>query len=131
GRTMNLDMRLRAVSRGVRASMSSAALALALATGFCGAGLAQQAPGAADQTATIFENVRIFDGKGADLSAPSNVLVRGNSIERISTAPIAVESGVETLIIDGGGRTLMPGLIDAHWHAMLIRPLPLSAVHDD
>src|SRR5690606_33822463 len=27
-------------------------------------------------------------------------------------------------IIDGGGRTLMPGLIDAHWHAMLA-PLPM------
>ena len=33
--------------------------------------------------ATLFQNVRIFDGKSASLSAPSNVLVRGNRIERI------------------------------------------------
>ena len=33
---------------------------------------------------TLFQNVRIFDGKSAALSAPSNVLVRGSTIERIS-----------------------------------------------
>src|SRR5437868_15103148 len=63
---------------------------------------------------TLFENVRIFDGKSATLSAPSNVLVRGNTIETISTQPIAVDRRADTRIINGGGRTLMPGLIDAH-----------------
>ena len=38
---------------------------------------------------TLFTNVRIFDGKGATLSAPSNVLIKGNTIERISAAPIS------------------------------------------
>ena len=41
--------------------------------------------------ATLFQNVRIFDGKSAALSAPSNVLVKGNTIERISVTPITVE----------------------------------------
>jgi len=68
---------------------------------------------------TMFQNVRVFDGTSSSLSAPSNVLVKGNIIERISTAPIAADTGVT--LIAGGGRTLMPGLIDAHWHAMLIR----------
>jgi hypothetical protein len=40
---------------------------------------------------TLFNNVRIFDGKNATLSAPSNVLIRGNLIERISQTPIAVD----------------------------------------
>jgi imidazolonepropionase-like amidohydrolase len=26
------------------------------------------------------------------------------------------------MFIDGGGRTLMPGLIDMHWHTMMVRP---------
>src|SRR5215470_12513498 len=39
--------------------------------------------------ATLFQNVRIFDGKDTSLSAPSNVLIKGNIIERISTEPIA------------------------------------------
>jgi hypothetical protein len=80
-------------------------------------------------SATLFQNVRIFDGKGASLSAPSDVLVKGNIIERISTAPIAAEPGVS--VIAGNGRTLMPGLIDAHWHAMLIRPNPVQAIAGD
>jgi imidazolonepropionase-like amidohydrolase len=70
----------------------------------------------AGQDATLFRNVRIFDGKGTSVSAPSNVLVRGNKIERISTSPIAAENAV---VIDGNGRTLMPGIIDAHAHIML------------
>ncbi|MET0866509.1 MAG: amidohydrolase family protein, partial [Pseudorhodoplanes sp.] len=73
-------------------------------------------------TQTLFNNVRIFDGKSATLSAPSQVLVTGNKIERISAAPI--NPGPSTTVIAGGGRTLMPGLIDAHWHTMLVRPNP-------
>lgn len=72
--------------------------------------------------ATLFQNVRIFDGTGSALSAPSHVLVRGNLIERIATAPIAAEPG--TMVVAGGGRTLMPGLMDMHWHAMMVRSSP-------
>jgi imidazolonepropionase-like amidohydrolase len=79
---------------------------------------------------TLFENVRIFDGKGAALSAPSNVLIRGNIIERISAQPIAVDRRADTRIIEGGGRTLIPGLIDNHWHAMLVRPTPAESFGD-
>ena len=73
-------------------------------------------------SAILFQNVRIFDGKNAALSAPSNVLVRGNKIERISTAPIPIDRSAATQVIEGNGLTLMPGLIDAHWHAFLVAP---------
>ncbi len=79
---------------------------------------------------TVFENVRIFDGKSTSLSAPSHVLIRGNIIERISTTPIPTDRRADTRIISGSGRTLMPGLIDAHWHAMLIRATPAQAFGD-
>lgn len=82
---------------------------------------AQQSP------AVLFQNVRIFDGKNGALSPPSNVLVRNNRIERISIAAIAADAQV----INGGGRVLMPGLIDAHWHAMLVRPTPAAALAGD
>jgi len=68
---------------------------------------------------TLFQNVRIFDGKSAALSAPANVLVRGNVIEKISAQPIPTDKRGDTKIIDGGGRTLMPGLIDNHVHIFL------------
>jgi imidazolonepropionase-like amidohydrolase len=78
---------------------------------------------------TLFQDVRIFDGKSGSLSAPSSVLIKGNVIERISTVPIAAEPGVT--VIAGGGRTLMPGLIDAHWHAMLVRSTPAEVIFGD
>jgi imidazolonepropionase-like amidohydrolase len=68
---------------------------------------------------TLFQNVRIFDGKNAALSAPSNVLVRGNTIERISVSPITVDTNANVRVIAANGRVLMPGLIDAHWHAFM------------
>ncbi|HMM90590.1 metal-dependent hydrolase family protein [Bradyrhizobium sp.] len=88
-------------------------------------------PAQAQQGAVVlFQNVRIFDGRSAALSAPSNVLVRGNKIEKISPASATSDAG-QTVAIDGAGRVLMPGLIDAHWHAMLIRPTPASAIGGD
>jgi imidazolonepropionase-like amidohydrolase len=71
---------------------------------------------------TVFQNVRIFDGTGSQLSGPLHVLVRGNRIERISSTPIASDRRADTVLIDSGGRTLMPGLIDMHWHTMMVRP---------
>ena len=80
---------------------------------------------------TLFNNVRVFDGKSTSLSEPTNVLVRGNLIERISQAPIAVDRSATTRIIDGGGRTLMPGLTDAHWHATMVRLTPAMMLGSD
>ena len=68
---------------------------------------------------TLFQNVRIFDGRSSALSAPSNVLVKGGTIERISASPIAVDASANVRTIAAGGRVLMPGLIDAHWHAFM------------
>ena len=108
--------------RFVVAALSLMALGLACAVH------PQDNPSASGGT-TLLQNVRIFDGKNSSLSAPSSVLIKGNVIERISTVPIDAEPGMT--VIAGGGRTLMPGLIDAHWHAMLIRPNPAQAVVGD
>src|SRR5262245_60194 len=88
-----------------------------------------QSPQPAPPATVLFRNVRIFDGKGGTLSVPSNLLVRGNKIERVSTSPLTVDSSAT--IINGGGRTLMPGLIDAHWHTMLVRPTPAALLTGD
>ncbi len=84
------------------------------AIGFTISGSAQTPP----DTVTLFQNVRIFDGKSDKLTEPSNVLVRGNMIEKISAQPIPTDKRADTVIIDGSGKTLMPGLIDAHTHIM-------------
>lgn len=82
-------------------------------------------------TGVIIENVRIFDGRSDRLSAPSSVLVVGNVIRTISITPIADVAGMTVQRIRGGGRTLMPGLIDNHWHTMLARPSPREAIEGD
>lgn len=70
------------------------------------------------QTETIFANVRIFDG--TKLTSPMNVLVTGNQIAKISADPIVADDAA--IQIAGEGRTLMPGLIDAHWHTFMVAP---------
>lgn len=97
-----------------------------LAFSFPNSGLAESSDGV-----VLFQNVRVFDGKSSTLSAPTNVLVRGNKIEKITTEDVPTEENADTTIIDGGGRTLMPGLIDAHWHAMLVRPTPAQLMTND
>lgn len=102
---------------------------LAVVLGFFPVQAFAQQQTAAPRSATLFQNVHIFDGKSGTLTAPSNVLVRGNIIERISTAPIATEAGAT--VIAGNNRTLMPGLSDVHWHAMLVRPTPVTVLASD
>ena len=78
--------------------------------------LATTAQTQAPAPAVLFENVRIFDGASVRLSGSSNVLVVGNTIRSISAGPIAPPAGASVTRIAGGGRTLMPGMIDAHTH---------------
>jgi imidazolonepropionase-like amidohydrolase len=108
----------------------------ALLVGLCQASQAQETQRASPSTrsggaVTLFQNVQIFDGKSSTLSGPRNVLVRGSEIERISTGPIPTDRSATTLLIDGGGRTLMPGLIDMHWHTMMVRPTPAMLLAGD
>lgn len=65
----------------------------------------------------LINNVQIFTGKEEETFI-GNVLIVDNLINKISTAPIATNKSGNTKIIDGKGKFLMPGLIDAHTHLM-------------
>lgn len=65
----------------------------------------------------VIQNVLIFDGKNQKVVS-GNVWVEDNKIREVSASPIQVSGDVE--MIDGQGKFLMPGLIDAHWHAYLV-----------
>ncbi len=71
-----------------------------------------------EQTGVLIEDVRIFNGTSDKLSAPANVLVVGNVVKTISSASINIAPDMQVVKIKGAGRTLMPGLIDAHTHIM-------------
>jgi imidazolonepropionase-like amidohydrolase len=77
---------------------------------------AQAPPQAPPPTAVLFENVRVSDGTSERLSPPRNVLVVGSKIQAISEAPLAPPAGAALTRVADNGRTLMPGMIDAHTH---------------
>ena len=72
---------------------------------------------AQDEAATqiLFTNVQIFDGVNEGRMA-GNVLVEGNLIKQISAAAISAPGAT---VIDGGHRTLMPGMIEGHGHLQM------------
>lgn len=106
-----------------------------VAAGALSPGASAQAPApaapAAAATGVVFENVRIFDGLSGRVTGPSNVLVVGNVIKTIASTPIVDPPGTTVKRIRGNGRTLMPGLIDNHWHTMLVRPTPAELMTRD
>ena len=61
---------------------------------------------------TLITNVNIFDGLNDGLM-PGDVLIENNLITEIGPN---LNAPSEAIVIDGGGRTLMPGLIDSHVH---------------
>lgn len=81
---------------------------------------APPAKASATRTSVLFRNVRVFNGVDPVLQDATDVLVRGNRIVQIGKTDLSAEPGMT--IIDGGGRTLMPGLIDNHWHTLAARP---------
>jgi imidazolonepropionase-like amidohydrolase len=78
--------------------------------------LVGQAP-AQTGTATLFTNVDVFDSQNAKILKNMNVLVEGKMITSISDK--AIKAAEDTLVIDGKGKTLLPGLIDAHVHIFM------------
>lgn len=68
---------------------------------------------------TLFTNVNVYDGVTPELMMNANVLVEGNLIAEVSTDPISAEGAT---VIDGGGRTLTPGLTDTHTHLHIVAP---------
>lgn len=66
-----------------------------------------------DPAVTLITNVNVFDGVNEALIKGANVVVTDNLITAVSTDDLAVAGST---VIDGGGRTLIPGLIDVHWH---------------
>ncbi|MBL8271394.1 amidohydrolase family protein, partial [Steroidobacter sp.] len=62
----------------------------------------------------LLKNARVFDGVSGDCPEGMQVLIEAGTIREVSSTPIRSEAALK---IDVGGRTLMPGLIDAHIHA--------------
>lgn len=110
---------------GLSARFASALLLLGGLLGLPPAMAADEAP------ALLIEDVYLFDGKSsARDSRRLSVLISEGRIERIA-ASISPAPEREVTRLDAGGRTLMPGLIDAHWHSTLVSPTSVQAMTAD
>ena len=110
------DQTIRTMNRQRIRRNSRVAVIGLLTSIFCGASLAQEASQPSPKL-TLISNVNIFDGTSEKLHKNMHVLVKDNLIETVSDEPLAVIQTDNVTMIDGGGRTLIPGLIDAHWHS--------------
>ena len=63
---------------------------------------------------TVLSNARVFDGKSEDIRGNQSVVIEGDRIREIVDGDTSFDDADH---IDCGGRFLMPGLIDAHFHA--------------
>jgi imidazolonepropionase-like amidohydrolase len=107
-------------------SRHSSHVAIGASLGAFAAGSGSMAPtaAAAPVAPIVFSNLRLFDGKSDALIEGLRVVVEGKTIKSVepAEAPLA-----HARVVDCGGRVLMPGLIDAHWHAMMAS-LPMSVL---
>src|ERR1700712_2593453 len=63
-----------------------------------------------------FKNFEMLDPEAGELRGGHELVVEGDTIREISAKPIKL---AQASVIDCGGRTLMPGLIDSHVHVVL------------
>jgi imidazolonepropionase-like amidohydrolase len=87
--------------------MKQTILILFVLTSFC----------ASAQKTVLISNVKIFNGKD-NKTVTGYVLITDNVISKISATPIPTNKSAMVTLIDGKGKFLMPGLIDAHVHTM-------------
>jgi len=96
---------------------------------FAGFGLAPrevraQTPG----RPTLLTNLRFFDGTTLAMQTGRDILIEDG---RISALPVAGTGPEDADVIDCGGRAVMPGLIDCHWHATLVSVSQIAALTQD
>ncbi|MGI9432402.1 MAG: amidohydrolase family protein [Myxococcota bacterium] len=76
----------------------------------------------------LFTNANVFDGFSPTLQPNTNVLVEGNVITQVSSAPIDAPGA---FVVDAAGRTMTPGLIDMHTHISFMTPEGTNSYQDE
>ncbi|ALM86821.1 hydrolase [Bordetella sp. N] len=88
-------------------------------------GLAWAASPEREQGPVIFSNLKLYDGKAAQLRDGMFLVVEGTTIAQVGEGQPPTRERAR--VIDCGGRVVMPGLIDMHWHALLAA-LPIQTI---
>jgi imidazolonepropionase-like amidohydrolase len=109
---------LRAHERDHLSPTHRATLLAALLAAFAPNSSAAQSAGSSN---FVISNVRLFDGER--VSEHRNVVIRDGRIVRLGGADLLPQ---DLEVVDGDGRTLLPGLIDSHLHLPAAPEQPLS-----
>lgn len=80
-----------------------------------------------DRVTLVFEHATLLDCTGHDPRSDIRVVVEDSRITRIGSAASSVLPS-DAHVIDCGGRTLMPGLLDAHVHLAAVEMTPAQEV---
>lgn len=117
-RRISADLSRRGFVAGLAASMLSLVLP--------GLSHAQSTlPPGAPTKPVLFTNFRLFDGKSSTLRDGLYMVVDGGSISQLGQGQPASTDG--KTLVDCGGKVMMPGLIDMHWHSLLAA-LPIQVI---
>src|SRR5512146_1879767 len=81
-----------------------------------GVGLRLRIRGKRRMPQVLFRNAKLLDPRWDEARGGHEVLVEGEHIKEVSDKPI---KAADARVVDCGGRTLMPGLIDCHVHVFL------------
>ena len=66
----------------------------------------------------VVHNVRVYTPIGDDIDSYAGLVITDGKVRSLLTADDELPSGPDVRRIDGGGKTLLPGLIDAHGHVL-------------
>ncbi|MEO1938729.1 MAG: amidohydrolase family protein [Sulfurimonas sp.] len=77
---------------------------------------------------TLVTHAKIFDGTHDTLIEGKSILIKDNLIAKIGTE---IKPDANTTVIDAKGHVLMPGLIDAHTHLMVVDDFEKAIYKDD
>jgi imidazolonepropionase-like amidohydrolase len=76
----------------------------------------------------LLTGLRLFDGKSLRLRDDVDILIEG---EKIAALPLRGQGPPEAEQVDCGDRTVIPGLIDSHWHSTLTSVSEITALTAD
>ena len=96
---------------------------------FAGFGLApRDARAQTPDKPLLLTNLRLFDGETLSIRDGVDILIQGGRIAALAARDQGPQDAER---IDCGGRTVIPGLIDSHWHASLVAVSQIAAMTQD
>ena len=74
----------------------------------------------------VVHNVRVYTPVGESIREYAGIVIKEGKVQSLLEARTAVPTGSDIQRIDGGGKTVLPGLIDAHGHVLGLGQLKLQ-----